>query len=105
MQKIKREDEVIVIAGKDKGKRGKVIKFTKNSQRVLVAGVNMVKKHTKPNPQMEQAGGIIEQEAAMAVSNIALYNNAEGKADKVNFKEVDGKMVRVFRSTGENVDL
>ena len=101
--KIKRDDEVIVIAGKDKGKRGKVQKVLSDG-RLIVTGVNMIKKHQKPNPQAEIPGGIIEKEAAIQISNVAIWNDAESKADRVGFKHLeDGKKVRVFKSTGELV--
>ncbi len=104
MYKIKRNDEVVVIAGKDKGKRGKVLRVLENS-RVLVSGVQMIKKHQKPNPQLGIAGGIIEKEAPIQVSNLAIYNPATKKADRVGFKVLDdGKKIRVFKSNGEAVD-
>lgn len=102
--KIRRDDEVIVLAGKDKGKRGKVKQVLPAEQRVVVEGVNLVKKHQKPNPQLGIAGGIIEREASLHVSNVAIYNAAAGKADRVGFRiEEDGKKVRVFKSTGETI--
>lgn len=101
MRKIIRDDEVIVIAGKDKGKRGKVLSVLANG-RLVVSGINMVKKHTKPNPMLGQAGGIVEKEAAIAVSNIAIFNSATGKGDRVGFKVLeDGNKVRFFKSNGE----
>lgn len=101
--KIKRDDEVIVLAGKDKGRRGKVQKVLDDG-RVIVTGVQMIKKHQKPNPQAEMPGGIIEKEAPIQISNIAIWNDAESKADRVGFKIMeDGKKVRVFKSTGELV--
>lgn len=104
MQKIKKDDEVIVIAGKDKGKRGSVTRTLDNG-RVYVSGVNVVKRHTKANPQMNQPGGIIEKEAPIDVSNVAIYNNKAGKADRVGIKVLeDGKKVRVFKSDGEQID-
>lgn len=104
MQKLKSGDEVIVIAGKDKGKRGKLDSFGKNG-RVFVSGVNMVKKHVKANPQKGTAGGITPIEASIDRSNIALYNPASQKADRVKIKVLeDGKKVRVFKSNGELVD-
>ncbi len=96
--KIKRDDEVVVLAGKDKGKRGKVLKVDTASNRVFVEGVNIVKKHQKPNPALGVAGGIVEQEAAIHVSNVAVYNPETGKADRVGFKIEDGKKVRFFKS-------
>ena len=104
MLKIKRDDEVIVIAGKDKGKRGKVLKVLEKS-RLLVAGVQMIKKHQKPNPQAGVAGGIIEKEAPIQVSNVALFNSATNKGDRVRFKVLeDNKKIRIFKSSGEAVD-
>lgn len=103
MSKIKRDDEIIVIAGKDKGKRGKVIKVLQD-ERVLVSGVNIVKKHQKANPQAGVAGGIIEKEAPIQVSNIAIFNPATSKADRVGYKVEDGKKVRVFKSSGEAIN-
>ncbi len=103
MLKIKKDDEVIVLAGKDKGKRGKVRKVV-DADRVIVSGVNMVKKHTKPNPQLGQPGGIVEKEAPLQVSNVAIFNPSTSKADRVGFK-VDGETkVRIFKSTGEAID-
>lgn len=104
MRKIKSDDEVIVIAGKDKGKRGKVVKVLSDN-RVIVSGVQMVKKHQKPNPQAGIAGGIIEKEAPIQISNVAIFNPATEKADRVGFKVLeDGKKIRVFKSNGEAVD-
>jgi large subunit ribosomal protein L24 len=104
MAKIRRNDEVIVITGRDKGKRGKVLRVLDND-RVLVSGVNMVKRHTRANPQMGAAGGILEKEAALHVSNVALWNPATSKADRIGYKVLeDQTKVRVFRSTGEVID-
>ena len=103
MAKIKSDDEVIILAGKDKGKRGKVRKVLADN-RLVVAGVNMMKKHTRPNPQMGVAGGIVEKEAPIQVSNVAIFNAATNKADRVGYKVEDGKKVRVFKSTGEAID-
>lgn len=103
MLKIRREDEVIVIAGKDKGKRGKV-QTVLNDGRLLVSGVNMVKKHQKPNPHLQKPGGIVEQEAAIQASNVAIWNPKAEKADRVGFKVDGGEKVRIFKSTGEPVD-
>lgn len=97
MQKLKRDDEVVVIAGRDKGKRGKVTRVLANG-RVVVSGINMVKRHTKPNPNIGKQGGIVEKEAGIAVSNVAIFNPKTSKADKISFKVEDGKKVRVFRS-------
>lgn len=103
MSKIKRDDEVIVIAGKDKGKRGKVLKILEND-RLLVSGVQIIKKHQKPNPQLGVAGGIVEKESSIHVSNVALFNSATNKADRVGFKQEGHSKVRVFKSSGEAVD-
>ena len=105
MQKIKKGDEVIVLAGRDKGKIGEVLQILPNG-RALVNDVNVVKRHTKPNPNQGQQGGIIEKESSIDVSNIALYNPTTKKADRVGFKTLqDGRKVRFYKSTGEVVDL
>ena len=104
MRKIKSDDEIIVIAGRDKGKRGKVVKILKND-RLIVSGIQMVKKHQKPNPQAGVQGGIVEMEAPIQISNVAIFNPATEKADRVAFKTLeDGKKIRVFKSNGEAVD-
>lgn len=103
MLKIKCDDEVIVLAGKDKGKRGKVRKIVSES-RMIVTGINMVKKHTKPNPQAGVQGGIVEQEAAIQVSNLAIFNPETSKADRIGFRVDDGKKVRFFKSNGAALD-
>ena len=103
MQKFKRDDEVIVLAGKDKGKRGTVRRVL-DDNRVLVSGVNMIKKHTKPDPQAGVQGGIVEREAPIQISNIGIFNSATGKADRVGIRVDDGKKVRIFKSSGEAVD-
>ncbi len=103
MNKIKSEDEVIVIAGKDKGKRGKVQSLLGNGK-VIVSGINMMKRHTRPNPQAGVAGGIVEKEAAIQISNVAIYNAATSKADRVGFRVEDGKKVRFYKSNNELVD-
>lgn len=104
MRKIKREDEIIVLTGKDKGKRGKVQKVM-DDNRLLVSGINMIKKHQRPNPQLGQQGGIVEKEAPIQVSNVAIYNPATKKADRVGFKVAeDGSKTRIFKSSGESVD-
>ena len=104
MRKIKRNDEVIVIAGRDKGKRGKVTKVLADD-RLIVAGIQIVKKHQKPNPQLGVTGGIIEKEAPIQVSNVAIYNASTQKADRVGFKVLeDGNKIRVFKSSGEAID-
>lgn len=105
MQKIKKGDDVIVITGKDKGKRGTVSRVMLEVDRVLVDGINMVKKHQKPNPAVGAPGGIIDKEMPMAISNIALFNAVTGKADRVGIKQLeDGRKVRYFKSNGEVLD-
>ena len=101
--KIRRDDEVVVLAGKDKGKQGKVLRVLIADNRVIVEGVNLVKKHTKPNPQLGVAGGIVEKEASIHVSNVAIVNPGTGKADRVGFRFEDEKKVRFFKSNGELV--
>ena len=104
MRKIRANDEVIVIAGKDKGKRGEVRKVL-DKDRVIVSGVNIVKKHTKPNPQAGVQGGIVEKEAPLHISNVAIFNSSTSKADRVGIKvQEDGKKVRDFKSNGEAID-
>jgi len=104
MKRIKKGDEVIVIAGRSKGTRGSVLEVLKDG-RLLVDNVNMIKKHVKADPNNEEPGGIISKEAPIQVSNVMLYNSATGKGDKVSFKYLDdGKKIRVFRSSGEAVD-
>lgn len=104
MQKIKKGDEVIVIAGRDRGKRGSVLKVLDNG-RALVDSVNIVKKHVRANPNKGETGGIIEREASINLSNVAIYNPSADKADRVGIKILDdGKKVRVFRSSGEQID-
>lgn len=100
--KIRRDDEVIVLTGKDKGKRGKV-KNVLSSGKVIVEGINLVKKHQKPVPALNQPGGIVEKEAAIQVSNVAIFNAATGKADRVGFRFEDGKKVRFFKSNSETI--
>ena len=103
MKKIRRDDDVIVLAGRDKGKRGKVLSVLADG-RLLVSGVQLVKKHQKPNPQMGVPGGIIEKEAPIQASNVGVFNPATTKADRIGFKTMDdGKKVRVFKSSGEPV--
>ena len=104
MGKIKRDDDVVVITGRDKGKRGKIVRVLDND-RVIVSGINMIKRHTKANPQLGTAGGILEKEASLHVSNVGLVNPVTGKADRVGYKVLQDKTkVRVFRSTGEVID-
>ncbi|MAS40938.1 MAG: 50S ribosomal protein L24 [Porticoccaceae bacterium] len=104
MKKIRSQDEVVVIAGRDKGRRGKVLRVL-GDNRLLVSGVQMVKKHQKPNPQAGVPGGILEREAPIQVSNVAIYNPATGKPDRVGFRLLeDGRKIRVFKSSGEPLD-
>ncbi len=105
MNKIVKGDEVIVITGRDKGKRGVVLQRT-DEVRVLVEGINMVKKHAKPNPMKGVAGGIIDKTMPIHQSNVAVFNAATGKADRVGIKQLaDGKKVRVFKSSGEEIKV
>lgn len=103
MAKIRTDDEVVVIAGKDKGKRGKVVKVL--GDRVIVSGVQMIKKHQKPDPQRQIPGGIIEKEAPIAISNIAIFNPETSKADRVGYDNdpSTGKKVRIYKSTRTQV--
>lgn len=103
MLKIKKDDEVVVIAGRDKGKRGDVLRILKDG-RLLVSGVNMLKKHTKPNPNVGDQGGIIEREGPIQVSNVAIWNRKTEKADRVGFRMDDGTKVRFYRSNEELID-
>ena len=104
MRKIRKGDDVIVLAGRDKGRQGSVVRVV-DTNRVIVENVNMVKRHTRPNPQRGVAGGIVEKEAPIQVSNVALYNPRKKAADRVGFKVLeDGRKVRVFKSDGEVVD-
>ena len=105
MQKIKQGDEIVVLVGKDKGKQGKVTKVLENNK-VLVEGVNRVKKHQRGNPNLGISGGIVEKDMPIDVSNVALYNPKTKKADRVGFRILeDGKKVRYFKSTNEVVGL
>ena len=104
MDKIRKNDDVIVLAGKDKGKRGKV-QTRVSADYVVVEGVNVVKKATRPNPMAGVTGGIVDKTMPIHVSNVALFNAAAGKADRVGFRIVDGKKVRVYKSSGEVVKV
>ena len=105
MRRIRKGDEVIVIAGKDKGRQGKVIR-TVDPDRVVVEGIGMVKRHTKPNPSRGVAGGIVNREAAIHISNIMLFNPSTSKGDRVGFRTLDdGRKVRFFKSNKEVVDV
>jgi len=102
MNKIRKGDEVIVLAGRDKGKRGKVA-LRKDDDHVIVDGVNIVKKHTKPNPMKGATGGIVDKAMPIHQSNVAIFNPATGKADRVGIKVQGDKRVRVFKSSGEEI--
>ena len=103
MNKIRKGDEVIVIAGRDKGKRG-TVSLRVDADRVLVDGINLVKKHAKPNPMKGVQGGIVEKAMPIQQSNVAIFNKASGKADRVGIKtQQDGSRVRVFKSSGEEI--
>ena len=104
MNKIRKGDQVIVLTGRDKGKRGAVLRVQADN-RVLVEGVNMVKRHTRPNPNKGVTGGIIDKEASLHISNVALYNAASGKGERVGVKTLaDGTKVRYFKKSGEVID-
>lgn len=103
MLKIRKDDEVVVVAGRDKGKRGNVLRVMKDG-RLMVSGVNLVKKHQRPNPQMGQPGGIVEQEAPIQASNVAIWNDEAEKADRVGIREEDGRKVRFFKSTNKIIE-
>lgn len=103
MNKIRKGDEVIVLAGRDKGKRG-VVTLCKDESRLVVEGINLVKKHVKPNPMKGTEGGIVEKAMPIHQSNVAIFNAATGKADRVGIKvNADGTRVRVFKSTGAEI--
>ena len=103
MNRIKKGDQVVVIAGKDKGKKGDVVRVA--GDKVVVSNINMIKRHTKPNPQANQPGGVIEREAPIHISNVMLFNPASGKGERIGVKVLeDGRKLRVFRSSGEAVD-
>ena len=100
MNRIKKGDQVVVIAGKDKGNQGEVLSVL--GDKIVVSSVNVVKRHTKPNPQSGQPGGVLEREAPVHVSNVMLLNPATGKGERISIKTLeDGRRVRVFRSSGE----
>ena len=105
MRKIKKGDEVVVISGRDKGKRGSVVRFVA-TDRLLVEGINRAKKHEKPNPNKGTAGGIIEKEMPVHISNVSIFNPVTKKADRIGVKRMeDGRQVRVYKSNGEMVDV
>ena len=102
MNKIRKGDEVIVLTGKDKKRRGVVLQRI-SADYVLVEGVNVAKKHAKPNPMRSEPGGIVDKTMPIHISNVAIFNSATGKADRIGVKDQDGKKVRIFRSNGEAV--
>ena len=105
MNKIRKGDEVIVIAGKDKGRRG-AVRLRVDDEHVVVEGINRVKKHVRPNPMKGETGGIVEKEMPIHISNVALFNPATQKADRVRIQVLeDGRKVRVFKSNGEQLDV
>ena len=105
MNKIRKGDEIIVIAGRDKGKRG-TVSLRVDADRVVVDGINLVKKHAKPNPMKGVTGGIVEKAMPIHQSNVAIFNAATGKADRVGIKQLaDGKRVRVYKSSGEEIKV
>ena len=105
MNKIRKGDKVILNTGKDKGKQGIVLNILKNN-RVVIEGLNMVKKHTKPNPAKGDQGGLVSKEMPINISNIAIFNTKSNKTDKVNFKELkDGKKIRIYKSSQEAIDV
>lgn len=106
MHKLKKDDTVVVIAGKDKGKQGKILRIFAAKGRVLVEGINLVKKHVKQNPQKGVAGGIVSREASIHHSNVAIFNHVTKKADRVGIKVLkDGRKVRYFKSNDELLDI
>lgn len=106
MRKIKKNDEVIIIAGKDKGKRGVVLKVIAGNEKLIVESINMVKRNTKANPAQNKPGGIIEKEMPIHISNVAIWNSVSGTLDHVGIRTLeDGRKVRYFKSSGEVVDI
>jgi len=104
MKRIRKGDEVVVTTGRSKGQRGHVLRVI--GEKLVVENVNMVKKHQRPNPAMNQGGGIVEKESPIHCSNVMLYNPGTGKGDRVSFKQLeDGRKVRIFKATGEAVDI
>ena len=103
MLKIKKNDEVIVIAGRDKGRRGEVLRVLKDG-RLMVSGINMVKKHKRPNPNSGDQGGIVPEESPIQASNVAIWNHEAEKADRVGLKIEEGRKVRIFKSNGKEID-
>lgn len=106
MNRLRKGDQVIVITGKDKGRKGTILGFADDNEKVLVESVNMVKKHTRPNPQLGIEGGIVEKEMPLSISNVMLFNPLTDKGDRVGIKTLeDGKKVRYFKSNDEVVDV
>ena len=106
MRKLSKGDEVVVLAGKDKGKRGVVLKVMQEMEKIIVENINMVKRHTKGNPMQGTPGGIVEKEMPLHISNVAIWNPVSGKADRVGVKTLkDGQKVRFFKSNDEVVDV
>lgn len=104
--KLKKGDAVIAIAGKDKGRQGTILRVLPTKSRAYVEGINMVKKHVRPNPNIQEQGGIKEVEASINLSNLAIFNAATGKADRVGFKVLeDGRKVRIYKSNNEQIDI
>lgn len=104
--KLKKGDEVIVLTGRSKGRKGKITKVLPCASKVLVEGVNLVKKHVKPDPRAGKPGGVVEKEAGIDISNVAIYNAISKKADKIALKTLpDGKKVRQYKSSGEMIDV
>ena len=102
--KLRTGDEVIVVAGKDFGKKGTLRKIIKSKNKGIVTGINMVKKHTKPNPEMGVTGGVVEQEAAIALSNLAIWNPSKKSKDKISYStNKDGKKIRLFKSDSKEI--
>lgn len=104
MKKIRKNDEVVIITGKDKGKTGKILRIVNGGTKVVIDGINLVKKHVRPNPNINEVGGIKDKAMPIDISNVAIYNTETKKADRVGFKLEDGKKIRVLKSTGKSVD-
>lgn len=105
MRKIKKGDEVVVIAGKDKGRRGQVVRVLADEGKIVVQNVNVVKRHTRPNPTKGVSGGIVEKEMPIDVSNVAIFNSKTGKGDRVGIRTLeDGRKARFFKSNNELID-
>ena len=105
MLKIKKNDEIVVLTGRDKGRRGEVLRVMKDGKRLMVSGINMMKKHVRANPNAGERGGIVDKEAPIKVSNVAIWNDEDSRADRVGFRiEEDGKKVRVYKSSGKVIE-